>query len=323
MRKLYSRTTGTTLGAALLSMLLAFPAAAQQQGQQQQQQRAQQQGQQQMQQRNLQAEPMGWVRIGYDVDQDGQFEAVEQIYAFDLERARRASQQRMQGGQQGMQGGQQGMQQGQQFQPTQFRQQQQRPQASQQRQIRVQGEIQNLDTVKLGGGEGTHVVAKIETQQGRTAKVNLGKRDQIDDLDLEEGDNINVIGRSGTIDGRRMLIAQRVQSGDRNVTIQREPTEPMQRLRGTIQQTRTEQFRGVDQPQVVAKVQLQNGRTALVNLGPEDKVKNLEEGDEIAVLGYLGRVNRIPALIAEQVRADNRTIEVNREQERQRFRQTS
>ncbi|MCC6142710.1 MAG: hypothetical protein IT368_02775, partial [Candidatus Hydrogenedentes bacterium] len=42
----------------------------------------------------IHARPAGWVRIGYDTDQDGRFEAVEYIYAFDLDQARERSRQR-------------------------------------------------------------------------------------------------------------------------------------------------------------------------------------------------------------------------------------
>ena len=69
-----------------------------------------------------------------------------------------------------------------------------------------------MKTVKLAGMDGEHVMARVETQNGRTAKVHLGPKDALSDMKLKEGSQITVTGSRGLINDQPMLMARRVEA---------------------------------------------------------------------------------------------------------------
>jgi hypothetical protein len=261
-------------------------------------------------QREARLAPSGWVRIGTDYDNDGRFEAVETIFLYDLERARRTSRDRAREGQHTR------------TQDDQRRESQSRQDRDRQ-QHHVQGEIQELRRENFSGIDDEVVIARIQTSEGRTAKALLGPRSQLSDLDLSEGDQITVQGSRGHVNDKMMLVAHEVRSGNSSASVDM-PRLNLKRARGEVLSKRTARFRGFDESFVVAEVELVSGKRETVNLGPESKVRqlNLSEGDQISLLVRPGRINGQPAMIAEQIRADGQTVEVPRPQDRERFRRT-
>lgn len=265
--------------------------------QQRNQQQRSQQGSQTQRQSRWQLQPQGWVLVGYDWDQDGTFDAYEYLSMDDLQRARRQSRQRMQQGQaqggQQFRSGRQAAQQGRQMR-----------QAQQRRQTRITGQIQDITRKSLMGLEGRQVFAKIQTQQGRTVRTLLGPQQNLQQLDLQEGDQVTVIGRRGTINDRSVLIAQRIQSNGQSVQVQSQALRQAQlkRYSGTIQQTRTISIQGQDQSFLVAKVQLdQQGQTVPVIFGPRQELgTSLNQGQQISILASTGQLNNKRVLVANQ-----------------------
>ncbi|GMU20233.1 MAG: hypothetical protein AMXMBFR13_03310 [Phycisphaerae bacterium] len=264
-------------------------------------------------QSDWQLEPVGWVRIAYDFDQDGSFDAYEYIYSYDLERARRSSQER---DQQGMARSDQGRFRDQQSQTGQLRGQAVGRDRGQQ-QHRVSGEIINLKTINLAGFENAHQIAKIETNDGRVAKIDLGPKQDLNRLDLQTGDRITVFGRPGRINDRTMLMASRVQSDQgKTVSVDRQRTTSqnrnLRRFTGEVLSTRTANIRG--EQHLLARVQLDRGRTTTVDLGQRQDLRNVDisSGDRISLLARQGRINDQPGLFAVQFRANGRLIEVDR-----------
>lgn len=84
---------------------------------------------------------------------------------------------------------------------------------------RCEGEIASLRTEKFKGRDGQYLVARLETDQGRTRTVNLGRKDKLERLDLQEGDQITALVRSGRVGGEQALIAQLVRANDRTVDV--------------------------------------------------------------------------------------------------------
>ncbi len=214
--------------------------------------------------------------------------------------------QRMQQGQQPMQQGQQRMQQGQ---PSRFGRQGMQQQQQQRQGFRIQGEIRDLQTFSVNGAQ--HVFAKIDTQAGRTIRVDLGPRSQLQNVNLREGANLTVWGHRGTVDGRTVLLAQRIQANGRTAMVQRQQAQDGRvRLTGTIEQTKTIRTQQGNQ-HLVARIQTDDGRTSWVDLGPQQDLRrlNLQQGAEINVLGYeLVRGGRPVAVVATDVSANNRQL---------------
>jgi len=268
---------GTALSLAIGAMV---PLAAQQsdqpqgqddeQQQQQQQQRRQRRERQQQraeQQRGqrrqpgraggrpaIRVEPEGWVEVMVDYAGDGRVDRVETIYVLDLERATQASAMRRRG---------RPMPSGQPIGQVPLRRIG-RPAGG-----AVQGTLKNLTETKLTGmGNQPHLLARVETEQGRTVRVHLGAKSALKDLDLQEGDTVTVHGARGLINDRPMLMATRVETDGRYADVRMPRDRALRRFHGEIAALRTTSLKGKDEDYVVARMRVQRAREYPAILGP-------------------------------------------------------
>lgn len=85
---------------------------------------------------------------------------------------------------------------------------------------RISGEIVAMKRVHLRNDQQRHLVVLIETPQGSRRIADLGPVQQLQQLDLQEGDRITVQGNFlPTREGTPVLNARRVQSQGRSVAI--------------------------------------------------------------------------------------------------------
>ena len=94
--------------------------------------------------------------------------------------------------------------------------------APQERMTQVQGEIIDLSTVKSDQDQQEHLVAEIRLQQtGQTVKVDLGPADEArkSDLKLSEGQQIEVTGTIGRLNGTPVVVVQRAQQNGKSVML--------------------------------------------------------------------------------------------------------
>lgn len=241
----------------------------------------------------LKLKPTGWIRIAYDTDGDGRYDAFETLYGFDLINARRSSRDRQ----------------------TQELHGQQR-QAGYRGADSIRGQVRELHTQQLAGFDDPHLMARIQTKDGRTAKVDLGPKSRLNAIDISEGDELTVSGVRGRVNDRTMLMATRIETGDRSIEIERPRATRQKRVRGTIESLHTRTFRGRDAEFSVASVRLPNGRTEQVVLGEKSELRrlDLEEGDDIAARVCSCRVNGRPALKALEVFANGEAVELQASQ---------
>lgn len=269
------------------------------------QDRKRQRGSQQQSENRSGVSPISWVRVATDYDNDGRFDAVETIYYYDLQKARRSSRDRADRDGRGMK--QDNMQ---------------AKRGSQRKQETVQGEIVELRKEQFAGMDDRCVIARIESRNGETAKAVLGPHSQIEDLDLSEGDNITVRGVRGRINDKSMLFARMVKAGGDQVSINMPSPRGLKRVRGDIRSTRMAKFRNQDEKHLVAEVELVSGKRETVNLGPKSRVQDLDlqQGDEVSLLVRPGRINGESAMIAEQIQFDDQTVKLPRPNDIKRFR---
>ncbi len=315
------------------------------QSKQQPSQKQSSQKQQSQQQSSSQLQPEAWVRIAYDLDRDGSFEAVEYINYYDLERARNDSQRRRQQDQKMSQ--QDRSQRDRRQMSQQDRSQRDRRQMSQQDRsqrdsqfvtkqqqnlqsrnrgnqqaatYRVQGRITNLRSLELAGKEGTHLLAKIRTQDGRIAKVDLGRERNLRNVDLQQGDRVTVTGKIGQINGRALLMATRINAQGRTITAQRGESKKLQRAEGEILRTATVDIgSGRDARHVIALVDFQDGPQRTVILGKEKEIptERLSENQQASFLIRQVQIDGQNALLAEEFKVGNRSTNVEWENPRQ------
>ena len=232
-------------------------------------------------QREFSAQSDRPVRIAIDSDGDGNFDTVETIDASALSRALRYSNDRLKQTR--------GL-------PT----------------VRLSGTIQAMTEVALFSFDQPHKVARVANDEGRSAKVDLGPADQLDELGLAEGDAIEVVGHRGMINDRPVLMAVEVTKDERSARLDRPTDNYMKRVRGELRGTRTSRFRDRDEPFVIAEFSTAGGRETTVILGPESVFKDvdLSEGASAAMLVRPARLNGRKAMVAEQIRIGDRTISI-------------
>ncbi len=75
-------------------------------------------------------------------------------------------------------------------------------------------------------------------------------------------------------------------------------------LSGRVQDLRMVNLDGEGQKHVLAKIQLSNNKTAVVDLGTRDDIQSLRprKGQSLTVLGRPGRINGKPVIVADQAR---------------------
>mgnify|MGYP002624156839 CR=1 FL=1 len=80
---------------------------------------------------------------------------------------------------------------------------------------RVSGTIQRVRNTNEGR-DTRHTVIQL---RGSEQQVDLGPQDELQDLDLQEGDQITLLARPGQIDGQRFLIAQKIRANGEKIDV--------------------------------------------------------------------------------------------------------
>ena len=171
----------------------------------------------------------------------------------------------------------------------------------------VSGRIERLNTLRLAENDRRHLIARVDTREGYSARVDLGPEDQLRDLDLDQGDVIEVSGMPGRINDRPVIMAERVEAKGRTVTVHRAPDPALMRIEGTLLETRSVRPTGLQQDHLLAKVRADNGQTHVVDLGPRPALERarLRDGAGVKLLATRVMINEHTALAAEQLRVDN------------------
>ncbi len=81
----------------------------------------------------------------------------------------------------------------------------------------LRGRLDGWQRRNLQGQKDAHTLVRVRMENGRSAIVNLGPNVELSRLDLQDGDRIAVAGKRGTIDGKDVLMAQKVRTGDKIV----------------------------------------------------------------------------------------------------------
>ncbi len=240
-------------------------------------------------QRPIVIAPGGWVTIYADYDRDGRIDSKETIYYLDLMQAREQSGRR--------QGSRENI-----FEPRRKDQM-----------VEIQGRIEDQKEFTLFGHDGDKfVMARMHTERDKTVPVVLGTRKDLKELDLTKGNIVTVEGEQHRLNNRPVLFAHKVSAEGKTVDVTPPESQNLHRVRGTIERVDRRRFRGREGEFLVAHVELVNGNTKIINLGPGSKLDslNLKKGDEVRVLGHPGRINNEPALIASEVYAKDQTVSI-------------
>lgn len=204
-------------------------------------------------------------------------------------------------------------------------QQENRQQSQRQSQMRQQqftGDVQRTTTRSQDGQQ--HLIAVVDLEDGETIEVDLGPKDKLD-ANIGSGDTLTISGQKTRKDGKDCIEANSVQvNNGRRINIQssRQQQSQMgqQQFTGEVQRTST---RSKDGKQcLIAHVELQNGETVEVDLGPKDELDaNVSSGDTLKISGKKTRKEGKECIEASSIQVNNgRWMSVQSDRSGQGFR---
>lgn len=174
----------------------------------------------------------------------------------------------------------------------------------------ISGELTELTTLRFAPDNEHHLVGKVRTDTGSVFPVHFGPARDLSGR-LEAGDHMTVIGHTGRLDGKRIILANHVLTDEAEYFVDRSQYRHLRHASGEVVD-----WREVSLPEggesLLASIRSQDGRTHIVALGPRDDLQrsgiDLLEGDEIAVLGLPETVEGRPVLSAVHLHADARSV---------------
>jgi len=95
--------------------------------------------------------------------------------------------------------------------------QQDRQAASQGQRAQASGRLQSWQRKNIDGQPDDHTLVKLTMQNGRSLVVDLGPNVDLQRLDLSKNDRLVVQGLRGKINGKDVLMAQRIRAGDKTI----------------------------------------------------------------------------------------------------------
>lgn len=206
---------------------------------------------------------------------------------------------------------------------------------------RLDGTIEGLKAMNLqrrSGATGTHTIAKIKLENGKSTVVSLGRTSQLKNANLKVGDKIQAIGRRGTIDGETVFVASKLKANGR--TIEANPTvrlRPVQTAQSQSQGQSAENRAGAmtgsqngkartsisgevanvmqhgsgsDRQHTLVDVRLENGQTKTLDFGPAASLDQigLDAGDRITAQGKQKQVNGKDVLSVDLLRINGEKV---------------
>ncbi|KAF0096291.1 MAG: hypothetical protein E1N59_258 [Puniceicoccaceae bacterium 5H] len=89
---------------------------------------------------------------------------------------------------------------------------------------RLKGQIEGFRQMELQNRQGDKdqfTVVKLSLQDGRSTVVSLGRTNEVQDLDLQQGDRVQLMGSPGQIDGQPVFVARKLRVNDQTVDVNR------------------------------------------------------------------------------------------------------
>lgn len=164
----------------------------------------------------------------------------------------------------------------------------------------VTGTIQRTKTATVGGAKHTVALLKQE-KSGNDVAVDLGRQDQLKDLNLESGKEIRVRGPMAKIGDKPIVMAQTVAMGGESFAIDRN----RQSRRGEIVDTREVQLRGQKHLLAIIRGERNQDQRLAVDLGAADRLDaDPKKGDRIVVTGVPVKVQGKQLLMAQSFTLD-------------------
>ena len=192
------------------------------------------------------------------------------------------------------------------------------PELTQERNVKrtIRGKIQSVRPVRLTNSEratAEHTILNLEFQDGRSVLVNLGPKKEPQGHNLKEGDSVVISGSPGKIQNRRVFIARDVKVDQGSAKTSRKPNTDIAttvQVRGIVEDYQRVFLYPGGQSKPLLRVRFENGRTALIDLGPETSWfdVDLEEDVSLVVHGWPETIDRRRVIRAKSISVNGDTM---------------
>jgi hypothetical protein len=182
---------------------------------------------------------------------------------------------------------------------------------------RVHGNVTQTREIELPGMEDRMMVGMVKTDQGQQSLVCFGPREDLENVQISQGQPLTIEGPVFHIGGKKLVLAQRLRADGQTVDINQqfrpEKQGNSQQVRAQIMETRQIELPGISKQLMVALVKSDQGRNFLVCLGPADRLGDLRlrQGEQISTQGPCFRFEGHRFVMARQVNANGQTIQVS------------
>jgi len=103
--------------------------------------------------------------------------------------------------------------------------------------------FRHMELGPQGSDRSTFTVAKVKLQDGKNVVVNLGEKQRLNQLDLQTGDRVTMLGALGKIDGEPVYVANKLRYNGRTLDVNRAFTQLNERkMRQYRQGNRNQRF---------------------------------------------------------------------------------
>ncbi len=167
----------------------------------------------------------------------------------------------------------------------------------------------------------------MKTQQGNKIIADLGPVDNLKGIQLKEGQQIELQGKTARVGNRPVLFARQVSVENNSVQVQR-PEQPKaarkkidagqpRQVSGQVIREKNVKISGTDRQNKVVMLKTEKGNQIIADLGPVNDLKNVavRTGEQLQVKGNLARISDQLILVANQVGTDGNMTKINRPQQ--------
>jgi hypothetical protein len=193
----------------------------------------------------------------------------------------------------------------------------------------VRGTIESLKQVRNRETGGQDTLALVRTNDGRRIVADLGPTERTLDFAFTQGDAVQIGGQREDIGPYSVLMAHDIKSGANRVRLNRDAMwreADYRQVNGRIEHFRDIPIRPSGQLHRTAAVRTNDGRLAIVDMGPSpagNVPANTAPGDRMVATGQVVHVGNYPVLLADSlsindgipvqvVRKDSEYIDPNR-----------
>lgn len=172
------------------------------------------------------------------------------------------------------------------------------------RRYKFSGRILATKSAKVNDQE--YLIVQLATDQDSKLVVDLGPRQEVENLGLDASDSLTVVGSLERIGDSDVLIAETVTVKEQTVQIDR----PLPSIRGTVLDVKTIKIRDADHLLVVVQTE---GGNQLVDLGPRTALKvNVQPEARLVIQGVPVRSHDHRVVMATRVELNGQTHTIAR-----------